>query len=491
MIERARQKILNFIYSPKDVPLMGGFSIGLYMVLYYYSKNLGLANSLQQFTFFTAYYMLLPMMVIYTGYKVLKKIKDGKYVKQFLFIAIPLFIGFYLLQLSYIGISKRFFFVLLVIVIVGLSFRLKQYYKFFILLIFFLSLFNLYPFLEMGYIAATANEDWRKLPDDIENVVFKETPNIYYIQPDGYTSFKNLKDANYNVNNTVFEGFLKDKGFTLYENFRSNYYSTLLSNTSMFSMKHHYIPEYVEEYAARSIIMGTNPVLKILKKNGYKTHFISEKPFMEMNRPQSNYDDSNYNYSNLPYLKDGWFINEDVFMHLQDHMQSQQAGGNFYFLEKFSPGHIHGLKVHSMGAAAEKEIYLKELKVANEWLTKTISYIEKKDPGALIIIAADHGGFVGYDYATQSREYTQNKLLVNSVFGVAMAVKWNNPKHKEFDAQLATSVNLFRTVFSFLANDKKYIKNLQEDASYIRTEKPVGLYKYINEQGNVVFDKKE
>jgi len=491
MVERARQNLLNFIYSPKDLPLTAGFSIGFYMLLYYYSKNLGLANSLQQFTFFTCYYMFLPMVVLYIGYKIFRKINGGKFARQFLFIAIPLFTGFYLLQLSYIGISKRFFFVLLLVVITSLSFRLKQYYKFFILLIFFLSLFNLYPILEMGYIAATADEEWRKLPDDISNIVLKDRPNIYYIQPDGYTSFKNLKDANYNVDNAIFEGFLKDQGFTLYENFRSNYYSTLLSNTSMFSMKHHYIPEYVEQFAARNIIMGTNPVLKILKNNGYKTHFISEKPFMEMNRPQSNYDDSNYNYSNLPYLKDGWSINEDVFLHLQSRMHSQQAGGNFYFLEKFSPGHIHGLKVHSVGAAKEKDIYLKELKVANEWLTKTITYIEEKDPGALIIIAADHGGFVGFDYATQSREYTKNKLLVNSVFGVAMAIKWNTPKHKEFDAQLATSVNLFRTVFSFLADDQKYLKYLQEDASYIRTEKPEGLYKYIDEKGNVVFDKKE
>jgi len=491
MIEKLRLKILTFIYSSKDVPFLAGFSIGLYMILYYYSKNLGLANSLQQLLFFTGYYMLLPIVVIYAGYKILKKLKGGKYVKQFLFIATILFISFYLMQISYAGVSKKYLFVALAVVTVGLSFRLKQYYKFLILMIFFLSLFNLYPFFKMGYIAATANDEWRKLPDDINNIVFKDRPNIYYIQPDGYTSFKNLRDTNYNYNNAAFEDFLKQNGFKLYENFRSNYYSTLLSNTSMFSMKHHYIPEYVEKYAARSIIMGTNPVLHILKNNDYKTHFISEKPFMEMNRPKSNYDYSNYNFRNLPYLKDGWFINEDVFLHLQNHIQSQQQGGNFYFLEKFSPGHIHGLEVHSAGAEAEKKLYIDELQVANEWLTKVISYIEKKDSHALIIIAADHGGFVGFDYTGQSNNYTKDKLLVNSIFGVAMAVKWNNPKYKEFDARLATSVNLFRTVFSFLANDKKYLKNLQEDASYIRLEKPAGLYKYIDEQGNVVFDKKD
>lgn len=491
MIEKLRQKIFTFIYSPKGAPLLAGFAVGWYMILYYYSKNFDLANSLQQFLFFTAYYMLLPMVVFYAGFKVFSRIKNTKFKEQFLFIAIPLVTCFYLLQLSYIGVSKRFLFVALIFVITALSFKLKRYYKLFILLLFFLSLFNLPPVIQVGYMAATANNSWKQQPDDIANIVFKQRPNIYYIQPDGYTGFNNLKDANHNFDNSVFEDFLKLKGFVLYRDFRSNYYSTLLSNSSMFSMKHHYVPEDVEAYAARSIIMGTNPVLQIFKNNNYKTHFISQKPYLLVNRPFSNYDYCNFNDSELPYLKDGWSIDKKITPDIEHSVSTQLATGNFYFIEKFSPGHIHGLKVYSNGVESERKLYLKELEVANAWLTHTIKYIEENDPNALIIIGADHGGFVGFEYTEQSETYTKNKLLVKSVFGVAMAIKWNNSEYREYDAQLKTSVNLFRTLFSFLAKDKKYLNNLQEDASYIKMRNPHGLYKYIDKKGNVVFDKKE
>lgn len=491
MIEKLRQKILRFINSPKDVPLLAGFSIGLYMVLYYYSKNFSLANSWQQLLFFTAYYMVMPIALLFLGYKLFSVAQLAAYKKHFLFVAIPGFMLFFLLQLSFIGVSKRGFFIAGIALFVAMSFKLKDYYKFFVVLILFLSIFNALPILKTGYMAATSLSDWKKMPDDILNVKFKERPNVYYIQPDGYASFRNLKDSNHNFDNSAFEGFLSQNGFTLYEDFRSNYFSTLLSNSSIFSMKHHYIEGSINSYGARNVIVGENPVLSIFKNNKYKTHFISQKPYLVINRPRLGYDYSNIDYDDLPYLKDGWENDYDVTKGVEDAMQSQSSSGNFYFIEKLVPEHITNLKVYTDGKVKEREKYLKLVKEANGWLQKTIAYIALKDPDALIIIAADHGGFVGFDYTLQCLEHTNDKLLVKSIYGAAAAIRWNNPQFKEYDGKLKTSVNLFRTVFSFLAKDKKYLNYLEEDASYIKTEKPTGLFKYIDAKGNVVFDKKE
>jgi hypothetical protein len=491
MLEKLRQKIFRFIESPKDVPLLAGFSIGLYMVLYYYSKNFGLANSIAQLLFFIAYYMLSSVAILYIGYKVLGIGKLSKFRKQFLFITIPVLLGYFLMDLSLLSTRNRIVFAL-VIMIVALYFLSKkfaQYYKFFIVIILFLAVFNLVPVLKIGYVAVTSTEDWRRQPDDITNIVFKTKPNIYYIQPDGYASFKNLQDTTYNYNNKAYEHFLKQNGFKLYNNFRSNYYSTLLSNTSMFSMKHHYADAKVAEYSSRSIILGNNPVLEVFKNNKYKTHFISEKPYLQMNRPSVGYDYSNFESDKLPFLKDGWSVNEEIQPNLKRCMELQNPDGNFYFIEKFSPGHISGIKLHSAGAAAEKKMYLTKLDDANKWLMQTISFIEKADPDALIIIAADHGGFLGFDYTEQSETFTENTHLVNSIFGASLAIRWNNATHTGYDVELKTAVNLFRTVFSFLAQDKKYLNFKQEDGSYLVMKKPAGLYKYINDDGAVVFEK--
>ena len=64
------------------------------------------------------------------------------------------------------------------------------------------------------------------------------------IQPDGYVSFSELKKGYYNYDNTDFEQWLSHQGFSLHHNFRSNYYSTLSANSSLFAMKHHYYKKY-------------------------------------------------------------------------------------------------------------------------------------------------------------------------------------------------------------------------------------------------------
>ena len=486
-MDKLRQKILAFIYAPKDVPLLAGFVVGLYMLLYYYSKNFALANSWIQLGFFVAYYMVLPMVLLYTGYKILGAIKKGKWQRQFLFVAIPVIMAFYLLQLSWLAEYKRPIFAGVIVVAVVLSFKAAKYYKLFVVLIAFMALFNAPPLAKIAYMALITDDSWKKQPDDIEKVVFKHKPNIYYLQPDGYASFNNLAAPPYNFDNAEEIAFLKKQGFTLYNNYRSNYYSTLLSNSSMFSMKHHYIQYDIGSYAARGIIVGNNPVLQILKNNGYKTHFITEKSYLLMNRPQMGYDYCNISYAELPYVKDGWDTNEPI--EIDFYKALKPGSGNFYFLEKLSPGHIMVYKNTSKGVEEERKGYLEMLAKANEWLNKTISFIIKKDPDGIIIVGADHGGFVGYEYTLQSEYKTDNPQLVKSVFGAMAAIKWNNPAYKEYDTGLKTSVNLFRTVFSFLAEDKKYLKYLQEDCSYINMAEPKGLYRTIDANGKVVLQK--
>ncbi|WP_116787491.1 sulfatase-like hydrolase/transferase [Flavobacterium psychrotrophum] len=484
MIEKLRLKIVNFITSPKDVPLLAGIAIGLYMIIYYYSKNLALAASWSQFLFFVGYYLALPVVVLFTGYKIAKL---TKYKKHFLFIVIAMFIAYYLLELSFLGDLKRYIFGGVILLSIVLSLRFSGYYKLFVVLLLFLSLFNLAPLVTDAYAYATSSDAWTVQPDGILTADFKQKPNIYYIQPDGYASKENLDGVIYHFDNAEFETYLKQTGFTTYTNYRSNYYSTLLSNSSMFSMKHHYLQGDVEKYNARNIIMGNNAVLQTLKHNGYKTHFITERPYLLMSRPDLGYDTANFSYTDLPYLKDAWDLTRDV---VEDFKNMKPApGSHFYFFERMVPGHISVF--NSKGKEEERRLYLEGVKQANIWLKQLISEIEKKDPDGIIVIAADHGGFVGFETSLQSQTKTDNPLLVKSMYGALCTIKWGDKNHTDYDANLKTSVNLFRVVFANLSEDKALLKNLQEDDSYIDAEKPKGIYRYIDAGGNVVFQKKE
>ena len=93
-----RERILAFINSPKDVPLLAGFSVGWYMLLFYYAKNFSLANSVIQVSLFIAYYLLFPMFTMYIGYRLLKALKLETYTKHFLFVGVISFFSFFLIK---------------------------------------------------------------------------------------------------------------------------------------------------------------------------------------------------------------------------------------------------------------------------------------------------------------------------------------------------------------------------------------------------------
>ena len=79
---------------------------------------------------------------------------------------------------------------------------------------------------------------------------------------------------------------LSQVGFTIYSNFRSNYYPTLPSNASIFNMKHHYYSIATglgEAFNSRRISSGLNNVNKIFHNNGYKTYFLNQSIYIALN----------------------------------------------------------------------------------------------------------------------------------------------------------------------------------------------------------------
>jgi hypothetical protein len=460
-----KEKFNFFLNNAKDYPILAGFSVGFYAFVFYFSNNFDLVNSWQQTLVFLINFIVIPTAIVFLIFKIIQKNKFSSFATQSIFIMMLVLLPIYLFGFSNLLASYKKIGLLAILILCLIIFKIKNY-KYFIVLVF---LMTVLPIVKLGktiYLNYTNSTEWQLQPDAILKTEFKKKPNIYYIQPDGYTNETNLKGSLYRFDNLEFDGWLKDQKFSLYDDYRSNYPSTLYSNSSCFFMKHHFSNEFSKFNYARDYIVGRNPVLEIFKNNNYKTFFITEIPYLLMNRPSVYFDYCNYKLEELPYFKDGLSCFKEITNEIENQIVLNKETSNFFFIEKFNPGHINPNKIKGSSIEKERLEYLKSLQIANTWLKKTITIIEKNDPNAIIIIGADHGGYVGFEYTSQAQNKIMNRKLLNSIFGAKLAIKWNGSKHIDYDAQLKTSVNLFRILFSYLSEDKLLLNNLQPDASY-------------------------
>ncbi|WP_400077624.1 sulfatase-like hydrolase/transferase [Winogradskyella sp. R77965] len=371
---------------------------------------------------------------------------------------------------------------------------MKKHLKKLIVLQYLLAVISFVGLIFAIYNNLNISSDWQGQPDDIAEIKFKKKPNVYFIQPDGYVNFSELKRGFYNYDNSTFESFLDENEFTSYPDFRSNYSTTLSSNASFFMMKHHYYNRRVSDfelYNARNMIISKNPVLDVFKANGYKTYYISETDYLLYNRPKMGYDYCNINYIDLPFIKPAISEPLDISKDIEKTVSEVIDQPKFFFLHFLSPWHIKTRKNSSSNNKdIERNNWLANLNDANKKLTKTIKLIKHQDPNALIIIMADHGGYVGFEYGDESEIMHQNRDLIYSEYSSQLSISWPNNDIPKFNDKFKSSVNLFRLLFSHLSENDKYSEQLQGDESYkvLRHGVEVGIYKYIDGDGNITLE---
>ncbi|MBC3757447.1 hypothetical protein H7U19_03455 [Hyunsoonleella sp. SJ7] len=498
MIGHLRKRVIAFISGEKNVKgfwILAGIASGLYPLLYYYNANFTLINSWPQFLFFVTIFLIVPCLSILFARLIFHKIKGLSQYKKYTAPVLNFSFFTSLVVLCTYGFNGKALPVALSVAFV-LGILLHNHFRKVLVFQFLLVLLISPKLIPEMYGSVAYSDAWMEQPDAIEDVVFKTRPNIYVIQPDGYANFNALKDDPYSLDNSQFEGFLAEKGFKTYSGFRSNYYTTLSSNSSLFAMKHHYYhnTKYFrkELMNARDIIAGDNPVVSIFKRNDYKTFLMLEAPYLLANRPQIHYDYCNINYRKIPYSTRGFEFKKDLKLDVEQTIVENKNTNNFYFIEKLTPGHISTDVSRSVGIDQERTDYLDQVKKANIWLQDMVDIILKNDKNAMIIIMADHGGGVGLKAMGECRIKQTDANLVSSVFTSVLAIKWSNGA-PEFEDKLVSSVNFFRILFSHLGENKSYLNYLQEDKSYVPIDEggPKGIYEVLNNDGEMVFIKHE
>lgn len=491
--EQTKSRVGNFFGVFSENPLVLALGVGLYPLIFYYSRNFWMVNSWAQLGYFSLLFIVFPILL----FSFLKWISLQSFASKWEKYIMPFFSVFlfliYLKIILYAGLQRKILVGIFIVSLV-LTYFLYRHLKKWMIIQFVLAgiaLIGLIPIL-LKYVNYSSK--WKQQPDAIEEVVFQKKTNIYYIQPDGYPSFSMLQNDMLDVDNTAFISFLAEKNFKNYPNFRSNYITTISSNSATFMMKHHFYNngrDYSEMPFARENIISENTVLSILKNNGYKTHFITEHPYLQVNRPKAGFDFTNFENKEIPYITNGFDVTKSVYDDLENAMDSKSPDGNFFFVEIFEPSHISTTKEASEGKVKEREKWLEKLEIANQKLTKLVNLITEKDPDALILLMADHGSFVGLDYTRQVYTKTQDPDIIYTTFGAMLSIRWPNGEAPEMDSNFKSCVNVFRILFSYLGNDETYLKHLQEDGSYLILNEGAmpGVYQYIDDNGTIVFKK--
>jgi hypothetical protein len=491
MLKKIKAAFTDFLESQKDVPLLVGLVAGLYPFLFYYSNNYPSINSWQHLGVLLLVYVGVPVAATVGAYYFFNSIKKLRPYKKHLLFVMLLFMASVFMSLAmYFTFKKKLLLCVLVVACLA-SLKLYMQYKRILVIIAVMALLPLFK------CAVQVYEDvkptgWTKHTDGIAGVKFKHRPNVYMIQPDGYASREIMEKEPYAYQNSFYQ-WLEDSRFTVYKDFRSNYPASLTSNASMFAMKHHYFSDAlfpdIEMPNARETIMDNNAVA-IFNSNGYATYYIAEDEYFQQNLSEGNYSHYNITTKEIPLFTKGAKLAREVYTDLEKVAGTKTNEPKFVFVEKVLPHHVH---FYAPGdrVKAEKEEYLQKTEEANKWLKKTVAMIDAKDKDAVIIILADHGGWVGIENMDEFLR-TKDKALIKSTFGNLAAIRWNAPGHEHYDTNLKTNVNVFRVLFAYLAEDSSYLDHLEEDGSYnIRHDSSFfdAVYQLIDDNGNVVYNK--
>lgn len=463
---------------------------GIYPMLFYVSNNFYAVNSWQHIGYFLLFFVGSSLICFALVELIFSVKKDWRtYRPHALFVSVVMVTATLMSYAIKLRLMKK---ILAVIFVVSLLLSIKLHDKFRKVAL-LIAIMAVLPFLNTMLKVYEQNKPmpWVEVAADIKDIQFKSTPNIYVIQPDGYVNQTMLSGPLYQ-HQTDFFSFLDSKNFTLYDHFRSNYPASIPSNASMFSMQHHYYGDTffsdLEMPMGREVVSGQNTTNYVLQKNGYKTYFLAQDEYFQQNLKKGSFDYYNISRDEIPLFTIGDARVKVLQDDLEEVLADDVAQPKFVFIEKLLPHHIHFVEQEDQIEAERKE-YVEKIEEVNVWLKQTINMIEAKDSNALIVILADHGGWVGLkSYPDMFTNKEEENL--HSIFSTIAAVKWNGHLEEGFDADLRSSVNLFRVIFASLAKEASYLQQMEDNSSYnlhLESWYRKSVYQVIDDKGNATY----
>jgi hypothetical protein len=284
-------------------------------------------------------------------------------------------------------------------------------------------------------------------------------PNIYLLVYDSYVP-NEVMEA-YGFDNSAQADYLSSQGFKVYPHTYSIGSATAESMSRVFDVSSVLVGN------PRKGISGDGVVQQIFHALGYKDYGIFPT-YWEFYGIGSSYD---YSYPQLVtpasvQLIGGVLIGEFRFdLSFEEHSHDQYLTEKQSILKSTSEEHAFvyshtNTPAHSQNSGAclpnEFEMYKERVAIANKEMQHDIETLNASDPGAIIIVAGDHGPHLT---KTCTRDLSNNyqiseitRLDIQDRYSTFLAIRWPDGDFTKYD-DITVLQDIFPAVFAYLYKD--------------------------------------
>jgi len=317
----------------------------------------------------------------------------------------------------------------------------------------------------------------KTLTNTMKQIDISEKPNIYLFVYDGLPNERVFRKQNLPFDNI--RSLVDKYGFTLYDDTYTIGEMTLDSMGNMLDMNNKLISKVGKNsQQARDIYAGESYTNLILRKNGYKSHFLLDNYHVGINAfsKQVFYDElypprikNSITLDYLIILLRGIFqgdmnfdtqglelggIDQYYMSQARKHeLISDQKGPKFVVNHLFLPGHSQNSGVCRPN---ETELWASELSSALIQIEKDFAAVVENDPGAIVLAIGDHGPSLTGD-CYRLAGWPRKKISVDMIWdriGTMVAIRWpDKARAAKYDKMLVTNQDIFPVVFAYLMDD--------------------------------------
>ena len=338
-------------------------------------------------------------------------------------------------------------------------------FLYFVIAIFFItnSAIQLAPDDEAKITLSTTDN---KLVELVGSKIPLSTPNIYLLIYDSYVINETMLE--YGIDNSAQEKYLETLGFKLYPHTYSVGAASIvtMSRTLNTTTEHYGI--------ARKWVSGDGITQNLLKSFGYETYGIFRSDYF-FRGIGSSYDfsfpkASPSAHSAHKLLLKAIFMGEFRFDVEFDKPSLEQFieyklsifesvpnKPRFVYMHTDAPGHSQNSGVCRPN---ETELFKEKLIEANDEMKQDIETITQKDPGAIIIVAGDHGPYLTKNCIGTGGHYDVSeisRLDIQDRYGTFLAIKWPTEDFSKYD-DITVLQDLFPAIFTYLFKDDKLLE---------------------------------
>ena len=322
------------------------------------------------------------------------------------------------------------------------------------------------------HLAAPGSTGVAPVGDDSENRLMEIagteiplfTPNIYFLVYDAYVINETMLE--YGLDNRDQEEYLESLGFTIYPHTYTvgEYTIPTISRTLEVSAEYYGSP--------RRGVSGDGVVQNLLKNFGYRTYgiFQSDRFFQGIGSSYDFYFPAVNTRASVRLLIKAILMGEFRFDVAFDRPSREEfveskmgvfrdisPQPRFVYMHDYLPGHS---QISGRCLPDETDLFWERLIEANHQMRLDLEKILQGDPGAIIIVAGDHGPYLTKNCSATGPDYhisEISRLDIQDRFGAFLAIRWPEENFSEYD-DIVVLQDIFPAIFGYIFRDRGFLQ---------------------------------